>query len=74
MLAMLLKAINECAKDVDIQIKTITVGKKDIKVKASGGIRDWEAAVGYLDQGCSRLGLSATEAVLTGAPAGDGNY
>jgi deoxyribose-phosphate aldolase len=50
-----------------------TVGK-DMKVKASGGIRTWEAAVSYLDQGCSRLGLSATEAVITGAPAGDGSY
>ncbi len=37
-----------------------------MKVKASGGIRDWQAAVAYLDQGCSRLGLGSTEAVLDG--------
>jgi len=56
-----------------VAIMCSTVGK-EMKVKASGGIRSWEAAVGYLDQGCSRLGLSATEAVVTGAPAGEGNY
>lgn len=48
---------------VDIMIKT--VGDK-MGVKASGGIRTYEAAVGYLEQGCRRLGLSSTEAVLNG--------
>ncbi len=56
-----------------VEIMCRTVGK-DMKVKASGGIKAWEAAVAYLEQGCSRLGLSATEAVLSGAPAGDTDY
>jgi len=51
---------------VAIMIRTVgnTLG-----VKASGGIRSWNQAVAYLDQGCQRLGLSSTEAVLDGAPA-----
>jgi deoxyribose-phosphate aldolase len=44
-----------------------------MQVKASGGIRDWATAVAYLRQGCSRLGVGATEAVLDGAAA-DGTY
>lgn len=49
---------------IDIMIKTVgqTMG-----VKASGGIRTWETAVGYLDQGCKRLGVASTEKVLSGA-------
>jgi deoxyribose-phosphate aldolase len=38
-------------------------------VKASGGIRSWETAVAYLKQGCRRLGVASTEAVLDGGPA-----
>ncbi len=38
-------------------------------VKASGGVRSWETAVGYLEQGCKRLGVASTEQVLVG-PAG----
>ena len=38
-------------------------------VKASGGIRSWETAVAYLAQGCRRLGVASTEAVLDGGPA-----
>lgn len=38
-------------------------------VKASGGIRDWETAVAMIDAGASRLGCSATRAILDGAPA-----
>ena len=50
---------------IDVMIKTVgqTMG-----VKASGGVRTWETAVGYLDQGCKRLGVGSTEKVLTGAP------
>jgi deoxyribose-phosphate aldolase len=33
-------------------------------VKAAGGIRTWEAATSYLEQGCARLGTSATLAIL----------
>ena len=44
-----------------------TVGKT-MGVKASGGIRSYETAVGYLEQGCKRLGVASTQAVLDGAP------
>ena len=46
---------------------------KAMKVKASGGIRTWEDAVGFLAQGVDRLGIGSTRAVLEGAEA-KGNY
>ena len=42
-----------------------TVGDK-MKVKASGGIRDWATAVAYLEQGTDRLGIGSTQVVLDG--------
>ena len=50
---------------IDIMIKTVG---KTMGVKASGGIRSYETAVGYLKQGCKRLGVASTQAVLDGAP------
>ncbi len=49
---------------IDIMVKTVgdTMG-----VKASGGVRTWETAVGYIKQGCTRLGAASTEAILDGA-------
>lgn len=38
-------------------------------VKASGGIRDWDTAVAMIAAGATRLGVSAPEAILAGAPA-----
>lgn len=55
---------------IDVMVKT--VGDK-MQVKASGGIRDWETAVAFLDQGADRLGIGSTEAVLNGGKA-KGNY
>ena len=55
---------------IDIMIKTVG---KTMGVKASGGIRSWETAVGYLEQGCKRLGVASTENVLTGASDGGRN-
>lgn len=55
---------------IDIMMKT--VGDK-MGVKASGGVRTFETAVGYLKQGCTRLGVGSTEAVLDGVPA-EGDY
>ncbi len=55
---------------VDVMLKT--VGDK-MMVKPSGGIRDWETAVAFLEQGASRLGIGSTEAVLNGSKA-EGNY
>lgn len=44
------------------------VGGK-IGIKASGGIRTWEQAVGYLEQGATRLGVGATRDILSGRTA-----
>jgi len=55
---------------IDIMMKTVgdTMG-----VKASGGVRVWETAVGYLDQGCKRIGVASTVQVLSGAPDAGGS-
>ena len=50
---------------IDIMIKTVG---KTMGIKASGGVRTYETAVGYLKQGCKRLGVASTQAVLDGAP------
>jgi deoxyribose-phosphate aldolase len=55
---------------VDVMIKT--VGDR-MMVKASGGIRTWEDAVAFLEQGADRLGVGSTEAVLNGTKS-EGNY
>jgi len=55
---------------IDVMLKT--VGDK-MQVKASGGIRSWDDAVAYLEQGAARLGVGSTEAVLNGAKA-EGDY
>lgn len=51
-----------------VKLMRETVGP-DVGVKASGGIRDAEAARAMIDAGASRLGLSGTEAVLDGFDA-----
>lgn len=48
---------------IDVMVRT--VGGK-LGVKASGGIRSWDQAVAYLEQGATRLGIGATEIVLQG--------
>jgi len=55
---------------VDMMIKT--VGDR-MMVKPSGGIRSWDDAVSFLEQGADRLGVGSTEAVLKGGNA-EGNY
>ena len=50
---------------IGIMIKTVG---KTMGVKASGGVRSYETAAAYLDQGCKRLGAASTEAILDGAP------
>jgi deoxyribose-phosphate aldolase len=54
---------------IDVMIKT--VGDK-MKVKASGGIRTWEDAVAFLEQGADRLGIGSTEGILNGKNATGG--
>jgi deoxyribose-phosphate aldolase len=51
---------------IDVMVKTVgdTLG-----VKASGGVRSYETACGYLDQGCKRLGSAGgTAAIVEEAP------
>lgn len=60
------------AKSEYVAVMLKTIGGK-MKIKPSGGIRDWESAVAYLEQGADRLGIGSTEAVLNGYEA-SGNY
>lgn len=55
-----------------VELMRRTVGDA-LGVKASGGIRDWDAAVDMVNAGASRLGLSGTAAVLAGGTA-QGDY
>ena len=57
-------------ESIDVMVKT--AGNK-MQVKASGGIRTWDEAVAYLEQGVDRLGVGSTAAVLHGAEA-QGDY
>ncbi len=50
---------------VDIMMKTVG---SNMGVKASGGVKSYDVAVGYLRQGCRRLGTSSTETILMEAP------
>ena len=46
----------------------------DIQIKASGGIRDYAFAKELIDAGATRLGCSASVAIVNGAPAGEVGY
>lgn len=48
-----------------VELMARTVGDR-LGVKASGGIRDWDAAWAMVSAGATRLGLSGTRAVLEG--------
>jgi deoxyribose-phosphate aldolase len=45
-----------------------------VQIKASGGIRDYAFAKQLVDAGATRLGCSASVAVVQGAPAAEGGY
>ncbi len=55
---------NATPEIIDVMIKT--VGDK-MEIKPSGGIRTWETAVAYLEQGVDRLGVGSGKAILEGA-------
>jgi len=55
---------------IDVMVKTVG---GQMGIKASGGIRTWEQAIGYLEQGATRLGIGATKAVLDGGVS-DSSY
>ena len=50
---------------IDIMMKTVG---KTMGVKASGGVRSYETALGYLKQGCKRLGVGSTQKVIDESP------
>jgi len=55
-----------------IAVMVETVGDS-MGVKASGGVRTYATAVGYLQQGCKRLGAAGgTRVICEEAPAADG--
>ena len=51
-----------------VQVMAATVGGR-LGIKASGGIRDASTALAMLDAGATRLGMSASAAVLDALPA-----
>ena len=56
----------------DIALMRRTVGP-DIGVKASGGVRDYNGAAAMVEAGASRIGASATIAILSGTKS-DSDY
>jgi deoxyribose-phosphate aldolase len=56
----------------EIIAEMLRIAGTKMKVKASGGIRDWDTAVKYLQQGVHRLGISSTEETLNGESANSG--
>lgn len=63
-------AVSATPEAVGIMLET--VGDR-MGVKASGGIRDWDTAVAFVEQGATRLGIGSSEAVLSGHIA-EGSY
>lgn len=49
----------------DVRLMKDTVGDA-MEIKASGGIRDFETALKYLEAGATRIGASSGEAILRG--------
>jgi deoxyribose-phosphate aldolase len=45
-----------------------------VRIKASGGIRQYEFAKSLVDAGADRLGCSASVEIVKGAPAANGGY
>jgi deoxyribose-phosphate aldolase len=57
----------------DIQLMRRIVGPK-MGVKASGGVRTYADAIRMIEAGATRIGASASIAIITGAPAASGGY
>jgi deoxyribose-phosphate aldolase len=57
----------------DVELMKKSVGDK-AKVKASGGVRDRESALKYIEIGAERLGTSSGIAIVKGENAGEGAY
>jgi len=61
------------ATESDIRLMRETVGE-GFGVKASGGIRSYEDAVKMINAGATRLGTSASVAIVQGASSSSGAY
>ncbi len=61
------------ASAADVALMRRVVGER-MGVKASGGIRSFEDAQRMVAHGATRLGASASVAIVRGAPAGDDGY
>ncbi|WP_312117364.1 deoxyribose-phosphate aldolase [Brevibacillus reuszeri] len=57
----------------DIALMRKTVGA-DVGVKASGGVRDGEAALAMIEAGASRIGTSSGVSIVTGAKTAGSGY
>lgn len=55
----------------DVRLMKETVGD-DVKVKAAGGIRDWETCKAMIEAGAERIGTSSSLAILEGFRAAKG--
>ena len=58
----------------DVTIMKSVAQKCNVKIKASGGIRDTETAKAYIEAGAERIGTSNGIAIVTGQIAEEGNY
>lgn len=58
----------------DIKLMKSVAQKCNVKIKASGGIRDTETAKAYIEAGAERIGTSNGIAIVTGQKAEEGNY
>lgn len=61
------------ATEADIALMRRTV-RPDMEVKASGSIRDRETALKMIQAGATRIGASASIAIVKGENAGEGKY
>ncbi|MBM4304604.1 MAG: 2-deoxyribose-5-phosphate aldolase, partial [Deltaproteobacteria bacterium] len=61
------------ATESDIRLMRQTVGE-GFGVKASGGIRSYEDAIKMISAGATRLGTSASIAIVQGAGSATGAY
>ncbi|MDF2546912.1 MAG: deoxyribose-phosphate aldolase [Anaerosolibacter sp.] len=57
----------------DVKLMRSVVGDR-LGVKASGGIRNYETAIAMIEAGASRLGVSASVAVVNGMDTGNNGY
>ncbi|MFT9496157.1 deoxyribose-phosphate aldolase [Anaerosolibacter sp.] len=57
----------------DVKLMRSVVGDR-LGVKASGGIRNYETAIAMIEAGASRLGVSASVAVVNGMDTGNNDY